>query len=167
MAGASRRPPAVVYPVRRSRTLRWLLVAVVLMSAAGLGLWAGQGAGSAVRIALFAAGVALLLAAAGVLHFWRHQFLGALRWDGESWSLQPQTPGAASLALIAPPQVLLDLQSCLWVDVQHVTRGRAWLWLEQSAHPERWRDLRRAVYSRARPGADNADETAQANSRGG
>ena len=166
MGVASKRPPPVVYPVQRSGALGSLLAAVVLTSGAGLCLWAWQGARNATGPAGFVAGGLWLLAATGALHFWRSQFCGILRWDGQSWILDPQITATAPLVLRAPPHVLLDLQSCLWVNVQWAARGRVWLWLEQSARPERWRDLRRAVYSRARPGADNADEPAPAISRG-
>ena len=36
-------------------------------------------------------------------------------------------------------------------------RASRWIWIEQRAMPERWRDLRRAVYSRA-PSASPAGE---------
>lgn len=72
---------------------------------------------------------------------------------------------AVSATLSSSPEILLDLQSYLWVHA--ITgRGHVWLWLERSAQPERWMDLRRAVYSRAKPGADNTDETAPAVSHG-
>src|SRR5690606_17362221 len=97
------------------------------------------------------------------LHFWWRQVSGWLRWDGQSWTLEPDSSHAAVLALTSAPEVLVDLQSCLWVSAR-LSSGRAhvWLWLDRSSQPERWMDLRRAVYSRARPGADKADETAPA-----
>lgn len=116
----------------------------------------GSQATAAVAFALW------LLAAFSALHFWWRQTSGALHWDGQSWVLEPGRPSAAILVLSGSPQVLVDLQSRLWVHVRFSEGGSAWLWLDRSLQPERWVDLRRAVYSRARPGADNADKTAPA-----
>ena len=104
---------------------------------------------------------------AGTQAGWYDDGTGTQRWwDGQTWTLVAPNSGAAWMALSGPPEVLLDLQSHLWLHVIPVGHRRTWLWLACSAQPERWLDLRRAVYSRARPGADNADETAPASSRG-
>ena len=163
MAAASRRPRAVLYPLRRSGMLGSALAVLLLAGAAGLLGWALQGAAGATSpTAVWVALALWLLAASSALHFWWHQTAGALPWDGQSWVFEPARPGGAILALSSPPQVLLDLQSRLWVHVRFSESGSAWLWLDRSLQPERWVDLRRAVYSRARPGADNTDETAPA-----
>ena len=163
MASASRRPPTVLYPLRRSGVLGSALAMLLLVGAAGLLGWVLQGAAGGTSQATAAVAFALwLLAAFSALHFWWRQTSGALHWDGQSWVLEPGRPGAAILALSDPPQVLVDLQSRLWVHVRFSEGGSAWLWLDRSLQPERWVDLRRAVYSRARPGADNADKTAPA-----
>jgi toxin CptA len=44
---------------------------------------------------------------------------------------------------------LLDTQSLLLVRLDEPTQRARWLWLERRARPERWQDLRRAIYSRA------------------
>lgn len=167
MALNHRRPPSVVYPVERSRTLGLLLALFLAAGGVVLGGWAALGMRSG-AIGWLAACL-WMLALAGVVHFWRSQRCGVIRWDGQSWALegtlQGPSPGT-SLALAAPPEVLLDLQSHLWIKICPRDAHPAWIWLERKAQPERWTDLRRAVYSRARPGADNADETAPANSRG-
>jgi len=108
---------------------------------------------------------AWLLAACGALHFWWHQLSGTIRWDGQSWAVADLSGGAVT-ALSGPPEILLDMQSHLWVIVSPAGRRRLWLWLERSSQPERWMDLRRAVYSRAKPGVDHADASAPASSRG-
>jgi hypothetical protein len=163
MPAASRRPPAVLYPFRRSGMLGSALAMLLLVGAAGLLGWVLQGAAGAVSpTAVWVALALWLFAASSALHFWWHQRAGALHWDGQSWALQPVRPGGAIQALSGPPQVLLDLQSRLWIRVRFLDGGSAWLWLDRSLQPERWVDLRRAVYSRARPGADNADKTAPA-----
>jgi hypothetical protein len=160
----SRRPPAVLYPLRRSRALGCVLAGVLLAGAVGLGAWFLRGSGVGVDSPwpVLAGGALWLVAAASTLHFWLHQFSGAIRWDGRSWALEGGQPGDTLAALSGPPEVLLDLQSHLWLHACPTGRGRIWLWLERSTLPERWMDLRRAVYSRPRPGAGNADETAPA-----
>lgn len=162
-APAARRPPAVVYPLRRSRVLGLVLAALLVAGGAGLLGWGLQGAQSAIpQATVWGAAGLWILSVSSALHFWWHQVLGFLRWDGQCWMLEPDQAGAAVFALSGAPQVLVDLQSRLWVCVRFLSGGYAWLWLERSSQPERWLDLRRAVYSRARPGADNTDETAPA-----
>lgn len=90
--------------------------------------------------------------------------MGLLRWDGKGWSLDHPSGSAHDepVTLQQAPQVLLDLQSHLWLCATTAGRGRLWLWLERSAQPEHWWDLRRAVYSRARLGGDHVDAKAPA-----
>ena len=166
MGVTSQRPPSVFYPLRRSRLFGGLLGALLLISAAGLAAWFLRSGGAASPWPAAMAGGLWCLAAASAFHFWFCQFSGGIHWDGQTWTLVAPNSGAAWMALSGPPEVLLDLQSHLWLHVIPVGHRRTWLWLTCSAQPERWLDLRRAVYSRARPGADNADETAPASSRG-
>ena len=85
-----------------------------------------------------------------------------LQFDGQAWTLgQTAKSFNGPLALSVAPEVLLDLQAHLWVRVAPIGHPSQWLWLDRSSQPERWMDLRCAVYSRARSGADNADETAR------
>ena len=161
----TRRAPAVLYPVRRSVALGAALVVLLLAGAAVLWAWLAEGAMLSWVSVCTAAGV-WLVAAAGVVHFWRQQFVGALRWDGQGWVLEGDGPEKIFRALSAPPEVLLDLQAHLWVCVSPWGHHRTWLWLERASQPERWLDMRRAVYSRAVPGADNPDATAPATAVG-
>lgn len=143
-------------------------MAVLLgVGAAGLCGWISRGAGGAPSAAAALAALGLwLVAALCALHLWWNQFSGALRWDGQFWALETGQPGSTPQPLSVAPEVLVDLQSRLWVYVRFSERGHTWLWLDAASQPERWMDLRRAVYSRARPGADNADETAPASRHG-
>ncbi|MBU2276296.1 MAG: hypothetical protein KKF51_19185 [Gammaproteobacteria bacterium] len=165
MRRVSRQPPAVSYPLRRSTAFAVVLGSLLVLGFCALAAWSVEGAGT-VTPPKFGAWIFWCLAAVGALQCWRHQFCGALHWDGHLWHLVDLGPKGVLGALSAPPEVLLDMQTHLWVSVLPAGRRRIWLWLERSSQPERWMDLRRAVYSRARPGADNADETAPATSRG-
>ena len=165
MSRVSRQPPPVSYPLGRSAAFAVVLVSLLVLGFCALAGWSLHGAGTA-SSPKFVAWIFWCLAGVGALQCWRGQFCGALRWDGLHWHLLDPDPKGVPWALSAPPEVLLDMQTRLWVSVLPAGRSRIWLWLERSSQPERWMDLRRAVYSRARPGADNADETAPANSRG-
>lgn len=157
----SRRAPSVQYPLRRSRVLGALLLALLFIGAGVVAAWVGFGARDAVLSAAVALGL-WLLAAAGAAHFWWSQTRGVLQFDGQAWTLgQTAKSFSGPLALSVAPEVLLDLQAHLWVRVAPIRHSSQWLWLERSSQPERWMDLRRAVYSRARSGVDNADETAR------
>ena len=138
-----------------------LLLVFLFIGAGVVAAWVGFGARDAVVSAAVALGL-WLSAAAGAAHFWWSQPRGVLQFDGQAWTLgQTAKSFSGPLALSAPPEVLLDLQAHLWVRVVPMGRASQWLWLERSSQPERWMDLRRAVYSRARSGVDNADETAR------
>lgn len=166
MSAVSRKPPAVRYPVRRSRSLGILLGAVVLLGTSGLCAWlyssddAAPGWATGFAIALGCVG------AAGAVHSWWTQFSGDIHWDGHNWTLESPSAGIPWVALSGAPEVLVDVQMYLWLRARTPGHGPIWLWLERSSRPERWLDLRRAVYSRARPGAEHVDETAPASSRG-
>ena len=56
---------------------------------------------------------------------------------------------ARPAALGRAASVALDLQSLLLVRLAEPARARRWVWVDRQAMPERWRDLRRALYSRA------------------
>ena len=157
----SRRAPSVQYPLWRSRVLGALLLALLFAGAGVAVAWVSSGARDAVVSVAVALGL-WLLAAAGAAHFWWSQPRGVLQFDGQAWTLgQTAKSFSGPLALSVPPEVLLDLQAHIWVRVVPTGHSSQWLWLERSSQPERWMDLRRAVYSRARSGVDNADETAR------
>lgn len=161
----ARQPPSVVFPIRRSSALAAVLSVLVLLGVAAISWWTIAGAGTSIWQPLLA-WAAWLLALVGGLHFWLTQPRGALHFDGQQWHVQVQRQGLSLHALSGPPEVLLDVQAHLWVGIAPAGRRRMWLWLERSHQPERWMDLRRAVYSRARPGADHAEETAPATAVG-
>lgn len=161
MTRRSRRPPSVQYPLCRSRALGVLLAAWLLAGGSVLVAWIAWG-GRAAHLSIAVALCFWLPAMAAAMHFWWSQARGVLQFDGQAWTLnRVAPPTSVPLTLSAPPEVLLDLQAHLWVRILLVGHPPLWLWLERSSQPERWMDLRRAVYSRARSGADNADETAR------
>jgi len=135
--------PSVSYPVGRSRNAERLLLTLWVCGAAsavGIGARLEEPGWRQVLLAL-AMGVTGVLAWRGGA---RRAGPAELDYDGQHWSLS----GGASLRAAAV-HVALDLQFLLLVHLAVDGRTRRWLWLDRQARPERWRDLRRAVYSRA------------------
>lgn len=137
--------PSVTYPVGRSRFAAALLLLAWLLGAASLALWSLRSWGPVWQVAA-AAGLLVALGAASAWCWWCAA-QGELAWSGESWTW---TSGACAQA--GEPQVALDVQRFLLLHWRG-GKGGTWLWLERACLPGRWEDLRRAVYSRARPDA--------------
>jgi toxin CptA len=137
--------PSVSFPVGRSRFAAGSLLMIWLAAALAIGLWWAQ-----VQTPGWLAGAGtLLLAGVGISAAlnWVHAPVRALVWDGSVWRCDVQGKLEEG-----EPAVSLDLQRWLllrWTSGQRVR----WLWLEQARGVERWGDVRRAVYSRARPQA--------------
>ena len=161
----TRQAPAVRFPVRRGRAVAVLLAALVLAGAVVLMAWWQGGMAQRMAAAAATAVFAWMAAAVGAWHWWRSQFCGELHWDGQQWWLDHMLPGCAPMPLQGAPEVQWDLQSHLWVSALSAGQPRIWLWLERRQQPERWPDLRRAVYSRAGTGAASAAEFAPTHSR--
>jgi hypothetical protein len=168
MAAASRQhAPFVRFPLGRSRVLGGVLLAgLVLAAAVVLTWWLSPGRAAAARVPLWVATALCLCAGGTAAHYWWQQFRGSLIWDGQAWLLENQELSPKSWALLGSPEVIVDVQAHLWLRVVLPQRQPLWLWLDKNSQPERWMDLRRAVYSRARPGADRAGETARGSEPG-
>lgn len=137
--------PSVSYPVGRSSFGAGFFLLAWLAGASATALWWVQVQPPLSRLAM----AALVLGATGLLALrsWLHGARATLSWDGESWYWAARGAGTVSASL--------DLQAWLLLCWEG-DGGRHWLWLERAACAERWEDLRRAVYSRARtptPGA--------------
>jgi toxin CptA len=137
--------PSVSYPVGRSRFAAGLLVILWLLGAATTAMGWAQAQAPGWRWGA----AAVLLVAVGVLAAWSwwREPSAILSWDGENWRWP-----AAGAGDTAVPQVVLDLQR--WMLLRRAGgSGTNWLWLERARRPASWDDVRRAVYSRARPQA--------------
>jgi toxin CptA len=136
--------PSVSYPVGRSRLAGSILLVAWTLGACAIALWWLRVQPSMWRVL---PAVALVLAAGAAAGWtWVGAPRGSLVWDGESWSWSGERDASGMV------QVVLDLQRLLLVRWRGAA-GPAWLWLDKSARPAYWDDLRRAVYSRARPQA--------------
>lgn len=136
--------PSVSYPAGRSRLAAALLLGTWLLGGAAAAVWQFP-APDAWRLGMMLA--ALCAAGAVAAWNWWHAPTGTLAWDGEgwTWSVQPE-------ATAESVEVGLDLQRSLLLRWRGGGASQ-WIWLDRDAGAERWDDLRRAVYSRARPKA--------------
>ena len=133
--------PSVSYPVGRTLFAGLLAAGLWSAGAAVTLLWLRESDAPGWRQVVGA--VALGLIGVRSVLAWLRSPRGELHWDGTGWTA-PQEAGAGSL------EVALDLQQVLLVR-WHAPQSAHWLWLERRSCPHRWLDLRRAVYSRARP----------------
>ncbi|RZL61272.1 MAG: hypothetical protein EOP81_17490 [Variovorax sp.] len=140
-----RHAPSVTYPVRGSQAVVALVASVWVLGAAAAFLASFQLDGIGWR----QSGLMGCVAIVG-LFAWRSPpcFIRQdLTFDGQHWTLGSNTP--AQGFQIAAVEVAFDLQFLLLLRLSGPGRAVRWLWLSRRAMPSRWRDLRRAVYSRA------------------
>ena len=135
--------PPVVYPLERLPFLGGLLLGLWLAGLCTVLLWwrAMQQFDARVALAIFFVLVAGLAARSS----WKRLPTGQLAWDGEVWhweSLGYQT-GAAEQKL----SVVADFQHRMLLRLENQAGASLWLWLEINSMPERWLDIRRAVFS--------------------
>lgn len=137
-------PPAVVFQVVRSTRCGLGILCVWCVAVLGLAAWMAAGAGT--QAWRFGVAAGLCLGAGGMAwHAWAHTFVGALAWDGARWSVVPA--GATDAMPANALEVHGDFQRALCLSVKPLQARRTWVWAERRMCPERWDDLRRAVYS--------------------
>ena len=143
--------PSVSYPVGRSRSADRLLSIVWTCGVCCVAAACYRFDSADWRVGLLALSIIGAGAAA-----WRSTLRRTasveLSFDGRHWSLA----GSSGLGA-AGAKAALDFQSSLLVCLTDADRSRRWVWLDRSTLPERWQDLRRAVYSRAPLASPTAD----------
>jgi toxin CptA len=145
--------PSVTCPVGRSLWAGALLLALWLAGVLAALLWSTQAPPAPWRFALVWTAVAV--AGAFALGHWWGAPAGMLAWDGAAWNWRGRAAGDS----LGQLRVSIDLQHAMLVR-WHDGNGRRWIWLERRRAGERWDDVRRAVYSRARPEAPPAEPPA-------
>ena len=131
------KPPAVSYPVGRSR---WQLILILsFLTLASLAMLAlVQGIESA-SLQVFLLVVVVSIAAIS-LTSWRFSEIGILQWTGRSWHFSRWPDGIAlNLGWV------LDMQFFMLVNVTTRDGKRAWLWIESRQSVPKWLAVRRAV----------------------
>jgi hypothetical protein len=136
--------PPVVYPLGRSRFQGRALLLLWLVGLGVTALWWVTGARPGWRLALGA--VAVLVSGAAALRAWKHCPVGQLHWDGQVWRWESQ--GYQAGTLVRHLSVALDFQHVLLLRLENHDGATLWLWAQRASMPERWLELRRAVYSR-------------------
>ena len=145
--------PPVVYPVGRFALGRFLLVAVVVLSALGLLSWQMQSLATGLKLW---AGWGFWGACVGSAVLWApRQTLtgGRLGWSGEAWFWLAKADTAEQAQTVVV-SVGLDTGQALLLWVRKVDeQGRAQgllhsAWLQAGAMPSKWHGFRCAVYSR-------------------
>ena len=150
--------PPVVYPVGRFVWGRWLLVALCMLSAAGIIAW--QMLSLTTGPKLWAACFFWTACALSAALWAPRQALsgGRLGWSGESWFWQADEHPDGHVQRVAV-SVSLDTETrlLLWVqplDEQGKAQGRLMCaWLQASAMPSKWHGFRCAAYSRPKTAA--------------
>ena len=82
---------------------------------------------------------------------WKRTPGGQLAWSGDAWRWE--SPSYQNGSTEQKLSVIADLQSMLLLRIENQTGASLWLWLERATLPERWLDLRRAVFSPHRSAA--------------
>ena len=134
--------PPVAYPLGRSyfleRALSGLWLAGLVLTLAWLfSLQRFDG-----RIA--SAFAVVLIAGVVARSAWRRPE-GQLIWDGKDWRLD--SAHAPSGTAEHDLYVIADFQSVLLLRIEDQRGASRWLCLERRASPDRWLDMRRAVYA--------------------
>ena len=135
--------PPVVYPLGRSHSQAWVLLAIWAAGLLAVLAWfrAGPVADWKVLLAL----VSVLLAGVAAFAGWKNSPIGQLAWDGRVWRWE--SSGYQSGVAEQHLSVIADFQSLLLLRLENQAYARLWLWVERGSFHARWLDLRRAVYS--------------------
>ena len=139
----SHNAPPVVYPLGRSRFQGWVLA--VLWFAGLLLLLNSLRVQEPIGWRTFATLMSVVVAGVAARTGWKNSPIGLLAWDGQSWRWEG--PGYQSGVVEQKLLVIFDFQNLLMLQLENPAKARLWLWAERKAAPERWLDLRRAVYS--------------------
>lgn len=138
--------PPVAYPVQRSTNLGLVLLACWAIGIGVLTLWVSSSPAWGWRAGL--AAVVALCAGTAALLSWQKICRGHLTWDGECWHWDAL--GDLSSSQASTLSVVADVQSALLLLLENPGDTRRWFWIERVSRPERWMDMRRAVYASRR-----------------
>lgn len=132
--------PSVSYPMGRSRDAARLLWIIWAVGACCAGAASYQFDSIGWRQGALLASLAL---AAMAVRRTLNRPMAGLAFDGQHWSFS-----GARVFSVTEATVALDLQTLLLVRLRSAAGASQWRWLERRADPQRWQDLRRALYAR-------------------
>lgn len=150
-----RSAPSVSYPVGRSALFLRLLVAAGALGMATAALALAYGLGG---WALFG-GVMWVVWVIVVTQVWRGQPQGRLAWTASME--RPVAPTHRAVAgnwswfsaayvggvVLQRVERVHDLQAWMLLRLHNPDGARTWVWVERDSDPDRWDDLRRALWS--------------------
>ena len=142
----ARHSPVVHYPLQRPVLLWRIWKWAAVLSAAVLLMWLWRGAGESWGLPASVGAASWTLAVWAVRHSLLRWPQGYLHWDGKFWML---VRDEASSSVLASLQVIADMQQLLVLRLEPQQGRACHVLLEKKWAPERWLDLRRAVYSSA------------------
>jgi hypothetical protein len=139
----SHNAPSVTYPLEHSRFHGYLLLCLWLMGFLLTLLWLYGN--HAFDWRAYPALAAVMLAGAVAYKGWKSAPVGQLIWDGQCWRWE----GTGYLTDVTEQKlaVIVDFQTLLLLRLENPAYAYLWLWAERRVQPERWLDLRRAVYA--------------------
>ena len=150
-----RSAPSVTYPVGRSVLFSRLLCWVGFLTLAAVTAGAVYGSGALAGAVAWVVWVILVVLA------WRRQPQGRLAWTASRQPradpLQPAQAGHWSWSSSAYLEGVLlqrvervhDLQAWMLLRLHNPDGARTWVWVERRSDPDRWDDLRRALWAHA------------------
>lgn len=135
------RPPAVSFPVGRSRWHATVLAACMSLALLSLFPLAWAADTEFPAWAVWGQVLLVLLAGIGAAVAWHRSPVGTLRWDGEHWLWVASQDHAVSGL-----RIVFDFQRLVLVSLQRAGQPLLWLWLEPVHDtPHNWLALRRAL----------------------
>jgi hypothetical protein len=150
-----RSAPSVTYPVGRSVLLLRLLVVVGMLGMSAFGLAFVYGLGRWTLVG----GLAWVVWVVSATRAWHRQPQGRLAWTvamerpvepalravAGSWSwFSAAYVGGVVLQRV---ERVHDLQAWMLLRLYNPDGARTWIWVERESDPDRWDDLRRALWS--------------------
>lgn len=142
--------PPVTYPLGRSHFHGLAVLGLWLAGVGVLALW--WRAAPVADWRLWTA-LAVVMAAGGAAAWaWLHSPVGQLCWDGQAWRWESR--GYQSGTPVRALAAALDFQRIMLLRLENQDHATLWLWAGRSSQPERWLDLRRAVYAQHRASPD-------------
>ena len=108
---------------------------------------------------LLLATAATTLTGLAALLGWKRSPVGQLVWDGQFWRWEGL--GYQAGLIEQKLSVVVDFQRFLLLRLEDPAHAQLWLWAESHAMPERWLDLRRAVYSPQKPAKQISQDSLQ------
>ena len=170
--------PPVVYPVHRPQALAVFAGSLWGVGAVVLAVWfySHRVGADAISWRDWLAVATLLASAAGAVSFCKTADLGQLVWDGAQWHAEGMastrrrglrirrlfeaSPNGADGQIQVQVRVIFDVQVAMLLRLDQDQCAPQWLWVTRSARPERWLDVRRAVYSPIRQTVSRGEKSA-------